>query len=75
MDETSNVNNLNGVPNFGHGMPEDGIVEAGITDIPLEEIVEAPISRKKALPIVEEVAEEPALEMPVEETGDNSLVE
>lgn len=27
------VNNLNDIPNFGHGMPEDGIVQAGITDV------------------------------------------
>lgn len=32
--EESNVNNLNGVPNFGFGMPEDGIVQAGVTDVP-----------------------------------------
>lgn len=32
--EDTNVNNLNGVPNFGHGMPEDGVVVAGVTDIP-----------------------------------------
>lgn len=30
----SRVNNLNGVPNFGHGLPEDGVVIAGVTDIP-----------------------------------------
>lgn len=28
------VNNLNGIPNFGHGMPEDGVVIAGVTDVP-----------------------------------------
>ena len=28
------VNNLNGVPNFGHGLPEDGVVIAGVTDVP-----------------------------------------
>lgn len=33
MDE-SNVNNLNGIPNFGFGMPADGVVQAGITDVP-----------------------------------------
>lgn len=32
MDET-NVNNINGIPNFGHGLPEDGIVIAGVTDV------------------------------------------
>ena len=26
--ETSNVNNLNGIPNFGHGLPEEVKVEA-----------------------------------------------
>lgn len=25
--ETSNVNNLNGIPNFGHGFPEDEMEE------------------------------------------------
>lgn len=30
----SSVNNLNGIPNFGHGMPEDGVVIAGVTDVP-----------------------------------------
>lgn len=39
MDET-NVNNLNGIPNFGHGLPEDGIVVAGITDVPTEVVEE-----------------------------------
>lgn len=34
--EESNVNKLNGVPNFGHGLPEDGVVIAGTTDIPQE---------------------------------------
>lgn len=34
--EESNVNNLNGVPNFGHGLPVDGVVEAGVTDVPQE---------------------------------------
>lgn len=33
MEET-NVNNLNGIPNFGHGLPADGIVIAGVTDVP-----------------------------------------
>jgi hypothetical protein len=32
--ETPNVNNLNGIPNFGFGLPEDGIVIAGVTDVP-----------------------------------------
>ena len=38
MDET-NVNKLNGVPNFGHGMPDDGVVIAGVTDVPQVEVV------------------------------------
>ena len=38
MNET-NVNKLNGVPNFGHGMPDDGIVIAGVTDVPQVEVV------------------------------------
>jgi len=33
MEET-NVNRLNGIPNFGHGLPENGEVIAGVTDIP-----------------------------------------
>lgn len=33
MSESS-VNNLNGIPNFGHGLPVDGVVIAGVTDIP-----------------------------------------
>lgn len=32
--EDTNVNKLNGVPNFGHGLPADGVVQAGITDVP-----------------------------------------
>lgn len=32
--EDTNVNNLNGIPNFGHGMPDDGVVIAGVTDVP-----------------------------------------
>lgn len=46
MDET-NVNNLNGIPNFGHGLPEDGVVEAGITDVPQEETVEEEVVTPK----------------------------
>lgn len=36
MDETPNVNNLNGVPNFGHGFPEPDAVDV------TEETEEAP---------------------------------
>lgn len=46
MDDTS-VNNLNGIPNFGHGLPEDGIVQAGITDNSDEVIAEEPVEEKK----------------------------
>ena len=37
MDEP-NVNKLNGIPNFGHGLPPDGVVIAGVTDVPQEEL-------------------------------------
>lgn len=42
MDNT-NVNNLNGVPNFGHGVVADAKVQAGITDVPSETVEEAPV--------------------------------
>lgn len=32
----TNVNNLNNITNFGHGIEEGVQVEAGITDIPQE---------------------------------------
>lgn len=35
--EESNVNNLNGVPNFGHGIPEDG--DVGVPASEVDEIV------------------------------------
>lgn len=38
--EEPNVNNLNGIPNFGHGLPEDGVVIAGVTDVPQESTIE-----------------------------------
>lgn len=63
MDET-NVNNLNGVPNFGHGLPDDGIVEAGITDVVGDATtVEAPTEVEEA-PIESDTTtiEAPALE-------------
>ncbi len=37
--ETPNVNNLNGVANFGHGLPDNGVVIAGVTDVPQYEKV------------------------------------
>lgn len=53
--EIPNVNNLNGVPNFGHGLPEDGVVEAGVTDV-LEEA--APEETKEAEVVLPENNEE-----------------
>ena len=38
--EDSTMNNLNGVPNFGHGMPADGVVIAGVTDVGEAAVVE-----------------------------------
>lgn len=31
--EEPNVNRLNNIPNFGHGLPADGVVIAGLTDV------------------------------------------
>lgn len=42
----TNVNNLNGIPNFGHGLPEDGEVVAGVTDI-AQEIANIPIEESQ----------------------------
>lgn len=45
-----NVNNLNGISNFGHGIEEGVQVEAGITDVPqiISEIepVEVPVEEE-----------------------------
>lgn len=63
--EESNVNNLNGVPNFGHGMPEDGVVMAGVTDVPQEvatEEVEEGIEVEDDEEVEEAVADVPAEE-------------
>lgn len=46
--ETSNVNNLNGIPNFGHGFPDT----PKEVDIPAEVEEEAP--RKKGRKLTEE---------------------
>jgi hypothetical protein len=43
--EQSNVNNLNGVPNFGHGFPEEEAQEiaATVEEVEVaEEVVEQP---------------------------------
>lgn len=66
MDETPNVNNLNGVPNFGHGFPENVPVEEVVADAAAPEGVEieAPV---EAAPAEEAPVEEaPAEEAPVE---------
>lgn len=55
MDEQPNVNNLNGVPNFGHGLPQDGVVEAGVSDVGIDEtLVEAPIETPAEPPVEEQ---------------------
>lgn len=55
MEET-NVNNLNGIPNFGHGMPQDGVVVAGVTDVGTPEVeVEVEVEEEVSTP--EEVEE------------------
>lgn len=56
MDETS-VNNLNGIPNFGHGLPEDGVVQAGITDVATPDTpVEEPVTETEQGDVVPEVS-------------------
>lgn len=35
--EQSNVNNLNGIPNFGHGWPEEVEAELSVQETPHEE--------------------------------------
>lgn len=61
--EETNVNNLNGIPNFGHGLPEDGIVIAGITDV----VIETPIEDADTVDIpVEEAETVDVLDVPVE---------
>lgn len=54
--ELPNVNNLNSVPNFGHGLPADGIVKAGVTDVPQnmqEDISEETVEQEVTNPIEE----------------------
>lgn len=68
MDET-NVNNLNSIPNFGHGLPEDGVVQAGITDIPGDIPTEVIIKINKIKTMDETIQETPVeavVEAPVE---------
>jgi len=50
MEDTPNVNNLNGVPNFGHGFPQD---------VPAEVAEEAVVAAEPeaALEVAEEVPE------------------
>jgi hypothetical protein len=63
--EESNVNNLNGVPNFGHGMPEDGVVAAGVTDVPQ---VAASEEEDKGIEVEDdEEVEETIADVPAEE--------
>lgn len=50
-----NVNNLNGVPNFGHGWPEE---ETEVTEEVSPETVEAPEETKDAEVELPEVKEE-----------------
>lgn len=57
------VNNLNGIPNFGHGLPEDGIVQAGITDVPHEEVEE----ETEVTPEEEPMEETEEVELPANE--------
>lgn len=59
MEETPNVNNLNGIPNFGHGMPADGEVVAGVTDVPQAEVVaEEVVKEEVVVDVPEESPEE-----------------
>lgn len=62
----TNVNNLNGIPNFGHGIEEGEVVQAGITDIgapevaeiePVEEVVETPAPDVEEVEIIKEIEE------------------
>lgn len=59
--EEPNVNKLNGVPNYGHGMPEDGVVVAGVTDIPQEEQIETQPEEE----VTEEVTDQPEEEVEI----------
>ena len=60
--DTPNVNNLNGIPNFGHGLPEDGVVIAGVTDVPqdvpMDETEETVDTTTEATPEEETPSEE-----------------
>ncbi len=49
--ENSNVNNLNGIPNFGHGFPENVPVDEITTDAAAPEGVE--IETKEETPMEE----------------------
>lgn len=64
--ETPNVNNLNGVPNFGHGLEEDG-----------GEVIEVPETEEEFIPnevdslSVDEGDTEPNTEETVKKYGKN----
>lgn len=64
--EESNVNNLNGVPNFGHGLPEDGVVAAGVTDVP-QEIATEEVEESVEVEDDAVVEEETVADVPAEE--------
>ena len=66
--EEPNVNNLNGVSNFGHGMPEDGVVIAGTTDVaqPLPEQSNQPMEETPVEEVPINTEEAVQLEVPVE---------
>ena len=60
MDEQPNVNNLNGVPNFGHGLPEGATEEevvAADPEAPAEAIQEAPEEKVAEAPMEGTVVE------------------
>ena len=50
MDEQINVNNLNGVPNFGHGLPADVPAEVAEAEVVAADPA-APEETKEAAPV------------------------
>ncbi len=69
MEET-NVNKLNGVPNYGHGLPGDGVVQAGITDYP-QALKESNMSENEETNEGQENVPEDVTENEVAEETDN----
>lgn len=61
------MNKLNGIENFGHGLPEDGIVMAGITDVPQSMAAIYSLDEDPEVVAVEEEEIEEEEEMPTEE--------